>query len=191
MLSWISTLPRTHPPPFAAVVCQLARDTGGPPIRFQLRVYPATDARMGWLSMKEKAKGYFLTAADMRWFYGHYGAPPEDPLVSPLLQADLAGLPPAMVITAQYDPLRDEGDAYAIALRDAGVQVEHVPCAGMIHGFFGMGADIDAAGAVLDRGSTRAPAARSRWLAGRRGRGRRRRDRGSGPRRRRRPRLGR
>jgi acetyl esterase len=135
----------------AAVVAQLARDGGGPPLRFQLLIYPATDARMQTASITENGEGYFLTRADMTWFYGHYGAPPEDPRVSPLLRDDLTGLPPAMVITAQYDPLLDEGDAYAARLRDAGVAVTHLPCPGMIHGFFGMPAQIDAAGTVVHR----------------------------------------
>jgi acetyl esterase len=135
----------------AAVVSQVARDEGGPPIRFQLLIYPATDARMDTASCRDNAEGYFLTAADMRWFYGHYAGPGDDPRVSPLLAPDLAGLPPAMVITAEFDPLRDEGDAYAERLAAAGVPVEHVRCPGMIHGFFGMAAAVDAARGVVDR----------------------------------------
>jgi len=135
----------------AAVVAQLGRDEGGPAIRFQLLVYPVTDGAMDTASYRDNGEGYFLTAKDMRWFYDLYAGPVDDPRVSPLRAADLAGLPPAMVITAEFDPLRDEGDAYAARLAGAGVPVEHVACPGMIHGFFGMGAAVDAAGAVVDR----------------------------------------
>ena len=132
----------------AAVVAQLARERGGPRIVFQLLVYPVTDGRMATASFRENAEGYLLTAESMRWFWNHY-APSEaerlDPRASPLLAADLSNLPPALVLTAQYDPLRDEGEAYADALIAAGTPAEKVCYEGLIHGFFGQTRSIAAA----------------------------------------------
>jgi len=131
-----------------AVVAQLARDRGGVPLRFQLLIYPATDAATDTPSYHENAKGYFLELDDMRWFYDHYLGPDgdrSDPRASPLRTTDLRGLPPALVITAEFDPLRDEGEAYAERLRAAGVPVTLTRYDGMIHGFFGMGALLDQA----------------------------------------------
>ncbi len=114
------------------------------PICFQLLVYPATDARMGHPSITENGDGYFLTSTGMRWFFDHYLSGPdgtlEDPRVSPLLEDPerLAAGPPAMVITAEFDPLRDEGAAYALALAAAGVATTHVRFDGQIHGFFSL-----------------------------------------------------
>ena len=106
----------------AAVVSLLARDAGGPPICFQALVYPATDARGGHPSREENAEGPFLTKDTMEWFEEQYGTPADrtDWHCSPLLAEDLSNLPPALIITAQYDPLRDEGEAYGEALRAAG-----------------------------------------------------------------------
>jgi acetyl esterase len=137
----------------AAVVAQLARDAGGPPLVFQLLVYPVTDHEFTSASMEDNAVGYFLTRDDMRWFYGHYlrsEADGDDPRVSPLRNPDLRGLPPAYVITAEYDPLRDQGIAYAEALRAAGNDVEAKTYPGMFHGFFVMDAFIDAAKVAVD-----------------------------------------
>ncbi|MBA3288215.1 MAG: alpha/beta hydrolase [Acidimicrobiia bacterium] len=117
------------------------------PLCYQLLVYPSTDVRMTHPSVAENADGYFLTAAGMRWFFDHYigrhlagGGSPEDPRISPLCADDaaLAAGPPAMVITAEYDPLRDEGAAYARRLADVGVPTSHVHFEGQIHGFFSM-----------------------------------------------------
>lgn len=119
------------------------------PARFQLLVYPATDLRGGFPSYIENADGYFLTGASMRYFIDHYLSGSEgsldDPLVSPLLASDdvLAGAPPAFVITAGYDPLRDEGEAYATRLMRAGVRAALSCFPGMIHGFFSLGAFLD------------------------------------------------
>lgn len=122
----------------AAVVANIAPV----PLVHQLLVYPVTDSRMGSTSFTENAEGYFLTAAAMRWFTDHYlsggqGAP-DDPRVSPLLtSADTLGQgPPATLFTAGYDPLRDEGAAYAGRLGDEGVHVSHVQYPDQIHGFF-------------------------------------------------------
>jgi acetyl esterase len=133
----------------AAVVALLARDAGGPEIRLQVLVYPAVDARMGHPSVDENGSGYLLSKADMVWFYGHYGLgrvmDADDWRVSPLLNPSLTGVAPACVITAELDPLRDEGEAYAAALEAAGVAVQHRRFDGMIHAFFTMVGAIDAA----------------------------------------------
>ena len=128
-----------------AVVSQLARDRGGPVLRFQLLVYPATDAAYDTASYRENATGYFLEVDGMRWFYGLYlgDGDRSDPRASPLRTRDLRGLPPALVITAEFDPLRDEGEAYAARLREAGVPVTLHRYNGMIHGFFSMGSLLD------------------------------------------------
>ena len=119
----------------AAVVCQLARDAGGPVIDGQLLLTPVTDGGREWPSYEENGEGYVLTASLMRWFWGHYADASDrlDPKASPLRAATLAGLPPAMVVTCQFDPLRDEGNAYAAALADAGVPVRHLQADGHIH----------------------------------------------------------
>jgi acetyl esterase len=121
----------------AAGAALRARDENGPVLAAQLLVYPATDPRMDTPSVRENGEGYFLTRTDMAWFYDQYTAPGQrtEPVID-LLQADLVGLPPAVVATAEFDPLRDEGDAYADRLRSAGVTVRHVPGPGLIHGYF-------------------------------------------------------
>src|SRR5438874_6338251 len=128
----------------AAVVPLMARDRGGPPLVFQLLVYPVTDVPSAkTASYRENAEGYFLTAKMMHWFWNHYcGKNPDlsDPYLCPLRAKDLKRLPPALVVTAEFDPLRDEGEAYAARLREAGVAATAKRYPGMIHGFFGMGA---------------------------------------------------
>jgi acetyl esterase len=129
----------------AAVLALRARDEGGPSLVHQMLVYPVTDVASEHPSWVENGEGYFLTADTMRWFIGHYlGADhehgdPTDPGISPLRAEDLSGLPPAQVLTAEFDPLRDEGDAYAARLAEAGVPVDHVSHPGLVHGFLGMG----------------------------------------------------
>lgn len=126
----------------AAVVAQKDRDGDGPPLVVQGLVYPATDARFVTRSHDLFAEGFFLTRADMEWFRGHYLPNPDDwtdPAASPLLADDLGGCAPAVVVTAGFDPLRDEGDQYAERLRDAGVPVRWRCYDDQVHGFFGMG----------------------------------------------------
>ena len=136
-----------------AVVAQMARDRGGPRLVFQLLVYPVTDSACDTPSYRDNAEGYLLTAADMHWFWGHYlGDARErgrEPYASPLRADRLTGLPPALVVTAEFDPLRDEGEAYGAALAEAGVPAHVSRYDGMIHGFFGMGAVIDRANAAV------------------------------------------
>ncbi len=125
----------------AAVTALLARDRGRPPIACQVLVYPVIDAACDSASFAENAEGFFLEAEAMRWFWSQYLGNEGDgshPLASPCCVPDHAGLPPAVVITAEYDPLRDEGEAYAEALRAAGVPVTSVRYDGMIHGFVSM-----------------------------------------------------
>ncbi|MGD0363824.1 MAG: alpha/beta hydrolase [Bryobacteraceae bacterium] len=127
----------------SAVMCLKAREEGGPALALQVLVYPVTNlASFDTASYQEFGEGYYLTRAEMEWFRGHYLARIEDaqdPYASPLLAADLRGLPPALVITGECDPLRDEGEAYAKRLAEAGVEVTCVRYAGMIHPFFSLG----------------------------------------------------
>jgi acetyl esterase len=119
----------------------------------QLLIYPTTDFVTEHPSMDENGEGLFLTRADMDWFHGHYLGGDEalrsDPRASPAL-GDLQGLPPALIYTAQYDPLRDDGNAYAEALSAAGVKVVHRCFEGLIHGFFALGPLSSAAQAAVD-----------------------------------------
>jgi cation diffusion facilitator CzcD-associated flavoprotein CzcO/acetyl esterase/lipase len=119
----------------AAVVCQLARDTGGPDIAGQVLLTPATDWGATLPSHIENAEGYGLTTALVRWFCDYYVDPADrgDPRSSPLRAADLSGLPPAVVVTCQFDPVRDEGDEYAAALAAAGVPTRHIRARGHTH----------------------------------------------------------
>jgi len=119
----------------AAVVCQLARDAGGPAIAGQVLLTPATDCDFTRASYAENGDGYVLTTALVRWFRDHYADPADrrNPKASPLRAHSLAGLPPALIVTCEFDPLRDEGAAYAAALAAAGVDARHLPCRGQIH----------------------------------------------------------
>jgi len=137
----------------SAVLCQRVRDEFGPEIDFQLLVYPVTDLTQGHPSYEENADGYFLTRDTMTWFIDSYlaGQDPKDPGLSPLFAERCAGLPPALVITAEFDPLRDEGEAYAARLVQAGVPTEAVRYDGQIHGFFGLAAILEDGAAAVDR----------------------------------------
>jgi acetyl esterase len=137
-----------------AVVTLIARDRGQPALKYQLLIYPVTDAACDAPSYSENADGYFLTRDAMQWFWGHYIGKEvhrSNPLVSPLRAISLKGLPPALVITAEYDPLRDEGEAYAERLRAAGVPVQLTRYDGMIHGFFMMGGVLDQGRRALEQ----------------------------------------
>ncbi|TFZ02256.1 alpha/beta hydrolase [Ramlibacter henchirensis] len=132
----------------AAVVALDARDRGGLPIVFQLLIYPATDQRRGWPSHQTNGQGYLLTRDTITYFHDHYIDDPKKDLdwrASPLLHADHSRLPPAFVLIAGYDPLRDEGLAYAQKLTEAGNRSALVNFERQIHGFITMGRVIDEA----------------------------------------------
>lgn len=125
----------------ATVTAIQARDLGTPKIAFQVLVYPTADARMQHPSINENGEGYVLTKELMTWFMNHYASSEEDkvnPLMSPLLTKDLSNLPPALVQTAQFDPLRDEGKEYAEKLKAAGNEVLYTNYEGLIHTYFTM-----------------------------------------------------
>lgn len=126
----------------AAVVAQLTRGIDVPPPVAQCLIYPATDARLRDPSHETFADGFFLTRAGIRWYRSRYLPDPDSwnsPMASPVLEQNLSGLAPALVITAGFDPLRDEGRRYANRLVDAGVRTRYRCYDDMVHGFFGMG----------------------------------------------------
>jgi acetyl esterase len=137
----------------AAVVSQLSRN-GGPALVAQVLLYPATDlSRMDTESHNHFAKGFFLERSMMEQFRTWYAPRKEDwsnPKVSPLLAVNFKGLPPALVITDEFDPLRDEGEAYSKRMQEAGISVVHTRYKGMIHGFVGMGRFLPQAGQATD-----------------------------------------
>ena len=139
----------------AAAVALMARDRGEPSIDYQVLIYPMLAPARGttFASYRENGEGYLLTRAAMEWFWGHYLARDSDghhPYAAPVLAEDHARLPRALVITAEYDPLRDEGIAYAEKLRAAAVDVEHLPYHGAIHGFLVMSGRMDHGLQVVD-----------------------------------------
>jgi acetyl esterase len=136
----------------ATVVALWARDRGGPALACQLLIYPVTDYMPDFPSRLEN--GYFLSNADLEWAWHHYlpsGADAADPSVAPLRAADLAGLPPAVIITAEFDPLHDEGNLYADRLRSAGVPTVLARYDGMVHGFVSMAGVIERGKDALDQ----------------------------------------
>jgi acetyl esterase len=144
-----------------AAVCALRARDAGLPLAHQLLVYPVTDADLDTSTYRDFADGYYLTAYAMRWFWDHY-LPDGDrfqPDASPLRADDVSGVAPALVITAEFDPLRDEGEAYARRLEQAGVPVTLSRYDGMIHGFFRMPAVIDRANDALAEASAAVKAA--------------------------------
>jgi acetyl esterase len=141
-----------------SAVCALqARDAGGPELAIQLLVYPVTDCDLTTASYRENRDGYLLTENEMRWFFDCYTRGDIDPTdwrISPLRVADVAGVAPALVLTAEFDPLRDEGEAYARRLAEAGVPVQMHRYDGMVHAFFGLSAAFDASRDAIDRAGT-------------------------------------
>ncbi len=131
----------------ATVVALLAKEHGNPPLVFQLLVYPITDYYSpGTPSYEENAEGYYLTKKDMIWFWNNYiseASHATSPYAAPLRAPDLSGLPPALIITVEYDPLRDEGEAYAKRLQEAGVSVKLSCYNGTVHNFFRLGGVIE------------------------------------------------
>ena len=140
----------------ATVVATLARDRGGPLLRFQLLIYPLVDFADNSPSMQQYAQDYFLTRESMDWFTDCYlsnRATGLEPTASPMNATDVRGLPPAMILTAEYDPLRDQGEAYARKLQSAGVAVELKRYDGMIHAFFSFSGVIETAKVALADGA--------------------------------------
>lgn len=144
----------------AAVVALMARDEGGPDIALQLLVYPSVDLRPDaverYASLRENAEGYVLTLATMEFFGENYlpdRSVADDWKVSPIVAPSHAGLPPALVITAEFDPLRDEGAAYARALQEAGVEVTHTLYDGTVHTMYQLAPILDAGQRALAESS--------------------------------------
>jgi acetyl esterase len=137
----------------AAAVALASRADDGPGLAAQVLIYPVTDAACATPSFVQNAEGYLLSASSMRWFWEQYLGPDGDPdsgYASVLRAPDLATLPPALVVTAEFDPLRDEGEAYAEHLREAGNDVTVRRYDGMVHGFLGMDALVPAADAAMN-----------------------------------------
>ena len=136
----------------ATVIALMARDAGGPALSLQVLIYPATDQHYGFPSIDRNGDGYLLTKKVMHYFRGHYLPRKQDWRdwrASPLLAKSLAGLPPAFVLTAGFDPLVDEGKAYADRLAKEGVSTEYKNYADMVHGFITMGRVLDTANTAL------------------------------------------
>ncbi|HEX4060240.1 MAG TPA: alpha/beta hydrolase [Streptosporangiaceae bacterium] len=143
-------------------VTLLARQRGGPRLVHQLLVYPNTDYQSDTDSMRECRDEHFFNPNAVQWYWGMYLATPDDganPLASPLREADLSGLPPATLISAEFDPLRDEGERYAARLAEAGVPVEVRRYDGVPHAFFTMTGFVDAAGQAMEYAAARLRAA--------------------------------
>ena len=137
----------------AAVTALRARDEGGPRLAGQLLVYPSADLGLpATPSLAAFGEGFGLGAADLLWFWGKYLAPGDErhPHASPMRAADLHGLPPALVVTAEYDPLRDDGERYAARLREAGVPTTVSRYDGVIHGFFSLSGLVDKSDAAME-----------------------------------------
>ncbi len=136
----------------AAAVCLRAREQGNVPLLFQLLIYPVTDHDFARASYADNGIGYLLETDTMRWFWDQYvpnAAERTHPLASPLRAESLAGLPPAFILTAGYDPLRDEGEAYAERLSQAGVRTRLERYESLIHGFISFATQVPSAAAAL------------------------------------------
>jgi acetyl esterase len=142
----------------SAVMSLMARDHELA-LRAQLLVYPATDFSTRRPSFTENGEGYMLTASSIEWFEGHYAPDRTDWRASPMLAASHQGVAPAIVLTCEFDPLRDEGDDYAATLAAAGVPVIHTCYPGLIHGAFSMTAAIPSATTMMDDACTHLRAA--------------------------------
>jgi acetyl esterase len=130
----------------AAVVAQMAQDSKEFAVALQVLIYPMTDQSREYPSYQRNAKGYMLTTAALYWFMDNYVPDPEDrkdPKASPMLRPSLQGLPPTLMISAEFDPLVDENEAYAKRLKEAGVRCDYVCFAGMIHPFFTLGGIVE------------------------------------------------
>ena len=137
----------------AAVVALMARDRQGPRIDWQILIYPITDCNFDTPSYIENKEGFMLSRDLMKWFWNHFienEGQANDPYVSPLRAENLSDLPPALIITAEYDPLRDEGESYGKRLQQAGVKVTMSRYPGVIHAFIRMTARLDKAKEALD-----------------------------------------
>jgi acetyl esterase len=141
----------------SAVVALMARDREAPKLRFQLLIYPVADSAFDTPSYRDNAEGYLLTRDAMIWFWNHYARDERDranAYAAPLRAETVAATAPALVITAEFDPLRDEGEAYARRLEAAGVPVTLTRYDGMIHGFFGMTMFLDKAKAAMNEATS-------------------------------------
>ena len=130
----------------AAVVAQMAQDSKTFTVALQVLIYPMTDQSRDYPSYERNASGYMLTTVALRWFMDNYIPDSEDRknlMASPMLRQSLKGLPPALVISAEFDPLVDENEAYAKRLTEAGVRCDYVCFAGMIHPFFTLGGVVE------------------------------------------------
>lgn len=137
----------------AAGLTLLLRDSGAPMPTYQVIAYPLMDVVDRWASRSERGDGYTLDAAQVSWFLGHYlptGCDPADPYLFSLASPDLSGLPPTLVMTAEFDPLRDEGVAYVEKLARAGVTVEHLHADDQMHGFLMLSRAVAKAGQLVD-----------------------------------------
>jgi acetyl esterase len=146
----------------SAAVSLMARDRKDLQVGYQLLMYPALDAALQTNSMAECAEGYLLTRDDMVWFWGHYLRGDQDrsnPYACPSAARDLSGLPPAMIITAEFDPLRDEGEAYAQRLEEAHVPVVLKRYEGMTHGFMSMASIVDKGRKAIEEAASHLKAA--------------------------------
>lgn len=138
----------------AAVVSLMSRDRGGPSLVYQILIYPCTNWSFDTRSHRDNEQGYMLERQNVEWSCGHYLRDHDDslhPYAAPLLAGDLSELPPALVITAEFDPLRDEGEAYGAQLNEAGVQVDCTRYDGMIHSFFTLAGIIDKGKEAIDQ----------------------------------------